>query len=87
MTALQGGFQSPGRATGVGASHRRGEGLPSHQTTLPPPTPTSGDQPSPTVPAAEASLELEHRTMRQTEGTLGRHGPNPRKLASLQEDT
>lgn len=41
-----------------------------------------------TVPEAKASLELgTGRWTRQTEGTLGRHGPNPRKLTSLQENT
>lgn len=41
---------------------------------------------SPTVPAAEASSEMEQWVIRQVEGTSRRHGPNPRQLASLQED-
>lgn len=40
-----------------------------------------------TVPAAEASLELEHGVIRRAEGMWGSHGPDPRQLASLQEDT
>lgn len=45
------------------------------------------DHASLTVPAVEASLDLEHGVIRRAEGTWGSHGPDPRQLASLQEDT